>query len=69
MYLNLLVILELYIIIARAISGNINEDHQNTFENEVLIIAILEISLYIIGSITAISAYWYTYNYFKKISI
>jgi hypothetical protein len=62
------VIFELYIIIARAISGKAFEDHWNTFENEVMVIAILEISFYIIGSITAVTAYWYTYLYFKKIS-
>jgi hypothetical protein len=66
MYLNLLILLELFIIIARAISGTAYEDHENTFENEEKVVAIIEIGLYIIGSISAVLCYWYTYLYFRR---
>jgi hypothetical protein len=65
-YLNLLVICELFIIIARAISGTAYEDEKTTFEAETTIISIIEISLYIFGSLGAVFSFWYTYIYFKK---
>lgn len=57
----------MFIITARAISGTAIEDQDHTFSNEITIVAVIEISLYIIGSIAAIWAYWYTYLYFRRL--
>ncbi len=57
--------IEIYIIIDRSIRGA-NEDNWMAFDNEIVFVAVIEVSTYIIGSIVSIIAYWMTYSYFNR---